>query len=98
MDINKNEYVKLMHELMQQIETCGASVELTHAIVMAGDIMQKLHDDKRLAKWEDCPNCNNEGRYRGGSYDDPEEVQCEFCWTNEKSIFYNEQKLGQKEG
>ena len=26
-------------------------------------------------------------------YHEPEQVQCEFCWTNPKSVFYQENKL-----
>ena len=99
MDINKNEYVKLMYELMLQIEICGGSIELTKAVTMAGGIMQKLNDDERLAKWEDCPDCNNSGTIAIGDNEHGwEPCQCEFCWTNEKSVFYNEHKLGKKVG
>ena len=39
----------------------------------------------------DCPFCPNQGWYpQGNPYDGTaEQVQCEFCWTNEKSKFYN---------
>jgi DNA-binding transcriptional regulator GbsR (MarR family) len=33
-----------MYDLCQQIEICGASVELTKAVTMASDIMHKLMD------------------------------------------------------
>jgi hypothetical protein len=33
-----------MYDLCQQIEVCGASVELTKAVTMASDIMHKLMD------------------------------------------------------
>lgn len=59
-----------MYDLCQQIEICGASVELTKAVTMASDIMHKLMDatgNKQLPpkstkkKIEDvrciCPKC-----------------------------------------
>ena len=36
--------IRPMYDLIQQIEICGASVELTKAVTMAGDIKQKLMD------------------------------------------------------
>jgi len=40
----------------------------------------------------DCPTCPNQGWYaQGNIYDGTaEQVQCEFCWTHEKSKFFNE--------
>lgn len=34
-----------------------------------------------------CPNCLDQGWYVGGSADDPEQVQCEFCYAEENSLF-----------
>jgi hypothetical protein len=36
--------IRPMYDLCQQIEICGASVELTKAVTMAGDVMHKLMD------------------------------------------------------
>jgi len=38
---------------------------------------------------EECPNCDNTGHYAGGGDEDgfPEEIQCEFCYTNPNSKF-----------
>jgi hypothetical protein len=36
---------------------------------------------------EHCPNCPDQGWYVGGSPDDPEQIQCEFCYTVENSVF-----------
>ncbi len=47
-------------------------------------------------EWETCPNCNNEGAIPvhvcGGDESAcmshcPEWEQCEFCWTNPRSVF-----------
>lgn len=52
-------------------------------------------------QWENCPNCNNEGAIPhhccGGDEmicqsQCPDWEQCEFCWTNPKSVF-NQKKL-----
>ncbi len=49
-------------------------------------------------EWENCPQCKNEGvipehdpMCDGSCYNCPVPVQCEFCWTNEKSVFYQKQ-------
>ena len=45
-------------------------------------------------RWEKCPNCDNEGVYPehepccdGSCVNFQVPVQCEFCWTNNNSIF-----------
>ncbi len=44
--------------------------------------------------WENCPNCDNEGFWIGGSTDDPEQMPCEFCYTNARSVF-NQNRIKQ---
>ena len=41
-----------------------------------------------MSDYKDCPNCNNEGWYvvQCNSLQ-PEQEQCEFCYTEENSIF-----------
>ena len=36
---------------------------------------------------EKCPNCDDEGYYAAGFISNPEQVQCEFCYTVKNSIF-----------
>ena len=38
-----------------------------------------------------------EPEMEGMAIDNIEHVQCEFCWTNPKSVFYQENKLWTKE-
>ena len=38
-----------------------------------------------------------EPEMEGMAIEDFEHVQCEFCWTNPKSVFYQENKLWTKE-
>jgi len=44
-------------------------------------------------EWENCPNshCNNTGVYPVEPDGDAE--QCEFCWSNWKSTFFQRNKL-----
>lgn len=73
---------------------------------MYGDIHEDVSDNGicdvfifKKEYWERCPDCDNSGVIAIGDNEHGwEPCQCEFCYTNEKSIFYNEQKLGQKEG
>lgn len=39
-----------------------------------------------------CPNCNNVGYYADGPTDDPEQTQCEFCYTVPNSLFNLKEK------
>jgi hypothetical protein len=34
-----------------------------------------------------CPNCPDQGWFADGPTDDPEQIQCKFCETEENSIF-----------
>lgn len=45
--------------------------------------------------YEDCPHCSNVGWYADANTHtgDPEQVQCEFCYTTENSIFNVIQRL-----
>jgi chromosome segregation ATPase len=36
---------------------------------------------------EFCHMCDNSGSYPEGDTEQPEQVQCEFCWTNPNSLF-----------
>lgn len=40
----------------------------------------------------DCPDCNNEGFYWQGQ-DDPEMIQCQFCYVEAKSKYNLKQDL-----
>jgi len=52
-------------------------------------------------EWENCPNCPNQGWYpitvvkhdNYGQWQEQEQEQCEFCYKNPKSVFYQENKL-----
>jgi hypothetical protein len=43
--------------------------------------------DRLYASAEHCPNCPDQGWFTDGPTDDPEQVQCEFCYTVETSLF-----------
>ena len=36
---------------------------------------------------EDCEYCPNQGWFEGGSPEEPEQIQCQFCYENPKSRF-----------
>lgn len=45
-------------------------------------------------EWENCPNCPNQGfTVREYAEDRYEQEQCEFCYTNPRSVFYQENQL-----
>jgi hypothetical protein len=43
--------------------------------------------DEAVGEAVHCPNCPDQGWYLGGAQDDPEQIQCEFCYTVENSVF-----------
>ena len=44
--------------------------------------------------WEHCPDCDDVGYYSAGQYYEPEQMQCEFCYTNSRSVF-NQNRIKQ---
>lgn len=50
------------------------------------------------ARKEGCPNCDNVGWYADPSHHtgEPEQIQCEFCYTNPVSVFNIKQLLTQQ--
>lgn len=69
------------------IEEMRESLKTANAAHRA-DLKAELEEFVFSKFGEDCPNCDNSGSYAGGNCEDgPEEVQCEFCWTNHNSIF-----------
>jgi hypothetical protein len=63
-----------------------------------------IEKNKKIPReeWQECPmpGCNNNGGYPRHAYgcdgscvNCPEEEQCEFCWTNPKSVF-NQMRIG----
>jgi len=51
---------------------------------------------QRRREGEHCPNCPDQGWFIGGQGDEPEQVQCEFCYTNTNSIFYRDNLASQR--
>lgn len=48
---------------------------------------QRETDNISFGKSEDCPYCPNQGWYFDGDPEDPEQTQCEWCWTTPNSKF-----------
>lgn len=70
-DVLRSEIVRLQDE-RNQLATMGAD----------------YHDALRAVQSAtSCPVCPNVGYYAEGPTDAPEQVQCEWCWTTETSMF-----------
>ena len=54
--------------------------------VSDSDYEKKIPKDK----WQDCPQCPNTGVYPQGTNEEPDCVQCDFCYTNPWSVFHQE--------
>jgi hypothetical protein len=52
------------------------------------DAIAKLYADATH-----CPNCPDQGWFVGGAIDDPEQEQCEYCYTVETSYFNVKEKV-----
>jgi hypothetical protein len=52
------------------------------------DAIAKLYADATH-----CPNCPDQGWFVGGATDDPEQEQCEYCYTVETSYFNIKEKV-----
>lgn len=75
---------------------CPADIEQANAefIVRAVNAHEALMEVAYalIGGVEICPNCNNVGYYAAGATDNPEQVQCEFCYTVTNSLFNIKEK------
>jgi len=88
----------ILEEMIAKPEGLTSAV-VKHWVSEALREIQRLREVLSIAilpqeQWENCPNCSNLGfTVRMLGENRYEQEQCKFCWTNPRSVFYQENKL-----
>lgn len=71
-------------ELVQSARDFGLTVTKVSSEEKAGLFQIEAIPE---VEWEHCPICPDQGWYPVNKNQNWEQEQCEFCWTNLKSVF-----------